>query len=63
MKILDRVDMVAKAIVESIGGVSLSDEDYLHVCCDPEGEELVEDCRGVARLLIDEMDRPRRVLQ
>ena len=61
--ILDRIDRVAKAIIESMGEVSLSDEDYLFVCSDPEEEAFIESCRRVASLLIAEVDPPPRVLQ
>ena len=60
--ILDRVDRVAKAIIQSLGGESLSDEEYLEACEMPEEHEFIQNCREAARIAIAEAERSR-VLQ
>lgn len=47
-----RIDFVARAYLEHLSGVTLSDFDWLSLETDDEGREIVEACRAAARQVI-----------
>ena len=51
-----RVDRVARAIIEHVGGVKLTDEEWRAALEDEPG--FVEEFRRAARVAIEEADRP-----
>lgn len=57
-----RIDVVAKAYLEHVFGVAISDFDWLSLEMDDEGRELVEACRAAARTVIAASDHVTETL-